>query len=380
MINLVLAKSKKSVSPFIFQYNREKVYTFEEAVFYASKEVLFMGKELLSENFYFWLDKVGLNNISKTVKEYHKKNNFENSFCYLMTISDVFTKDEIETVRYEIFSFYDKNNVDRYLFMAKKYQEKNPNMAISYYLKVIKSNDDFDALYNVGNLYKSINNFSSAVFYFEKANLIRNDVLLEKNLLECYIKTFQTEKAEVIFSKIESTLDISDRLFFKGEICFLQKKYSSQINYYLEAYKIKDDKTYFSKIIDTFISRRMYKEAEEFIKSCTIQDVDTVIKLAEVYKLSGNTKRAILYLEKNLPNYSDNIPMLVTLSSYKRQSYDRTFAKVYLHKAMQIDNTDKSVLLEKARTLKNDGYIKEYAQQIDWILTDIRDTYRSTHL
>lgn len=380
MENLVLAKSKKSIIPFIFQYNKLKVYTFEEAVFYASKEVLFMGTELFDENFYFWLDKIGLKTIAKAIKDYYKKNNFENSFCQLMSITDIFSKDEIEKIRSDIFLFYEKNNIDRYIFMAKKYEDINPNFAINYYLKVVNYTDDFDVLYSLGNLYKSINNFSSAIALFEKADLLYDNILIKKNLFECYIKVFDKEKAEIIFSKIENSLDVPDRLFFKGELCLLQKNYSSQISYYLDAYKIREDKVYFYKIIDTFINRRMYKEAEDFINNSNLQDVDTIIRLAEVYKLSGNTKKAIVYLEKYLPIYNDNITMLVALSSYKRQIYDRTFAKVYLNKALQIDNTNKNVLLEKARTLKNDGFIKEYAKQIDYILTDIRDTYRCNHL
>lgn len=377
MENLILAKQKRSYNPFTFKFTNKKVNTLEEACFFASKDAITLSEEVLSNDFFDWLISIGLSNYAKKLKDFTQKNDKADSFAYLLYMSNLFSKEEIEFFRKEIYIFDNKEDSEKYKLMADKYFFNNKiDVALKFYLMSLEYNKSIEVLNNIGYIYKITNNHKKAIYYLEQASFIKDDIQINKSLLESYIKVKDIENTKKIFNKIFMNLEEDELLFFKGEIAFLENDYVNQMEFYKKAYEINPINVYILKIADSYVQKRMYKEAEEFIKDKNVHDLNTILKLAEVLRLGGNIKKATKFLEDELHNFEDEISILLLLSKYKRLSHDNSFSKIYIYKARKIAPNDSSVLLETAMLEKAEGNMKEYNAKITKILEKFKSEYR----
>lgn len=378
MKNIILAKTKRHYRPFEFKFSDKKAYTMEEAVFIASKDFITLSDDLLSTDFFEWLNEIGLQNYSKSLKDICKKSDKATSFAYLLSISNLFSKDEIKAITSELHSFENRDDFDKYRLIAKEHLDKNRiYFAIKYYLKALEYNESVDVLNNLGCLYKKCNNHGEAIIYFEKALQKTDDIRVYKNLLESYIKQKQIKKAQNLLDKISDKIDKDILFYFKGEINYLNELYEDELKCYQKAFEINPKKEYVFKISDVFLRKRMYKDAEDFILQNQKLDVECIIRIAEILRMSGNTKKAISFLENNLSDFQDNLRILTTLVKYNRLSYNVNMSKLYLYKAVKISDKDNIAILERARLYKSEGDFKKYSSELDIILNHHKELYRN---
>ncbi len=368
MQNLTLCKTKNFI-PYTFINSNITVYSYEEAVYVFYENFTMHLKDIFSEKFYIWLNKIGIvANINSS--DIEKINSF-------MTNSDLFTVAEIDAFKNQVLEFFEKEDYEQYKIIAYDCLKiGNTVNAIFYYKKSLASKETIDVLSNLGYIYKVVKDYKSAIKYLHKAIEKTADVVVVEELLDCYIKVNDLKNARSLLKVCNEVFSPDLFSFYIGELCGLEKDFVEQIYFYKEAYTLKNDKRYVIKIIDYYIDHRNFKEAENFLNSIDLVDIDVIIKNTEIIRNNDGAKKALLFLQEHNRAYMQNKKYLVALAKYKRLSYDIAGAELSINIAKNLFPNDREIMLEQAIIKKSKGLQKEYTNDIKLIVNDLVEQYR----
>ncbi|HTA28344.1 MAG TPA: tetratricopeptide repeat protein [Bacteroidia bacterium] len=136
-----------------------------------------------------------------------------------------------------------KNGADKYgdeaslfyLGLGNYYRDSDPKLAVDYYAKYARLNNDADILNDIGNLYKSLKDYPNAAKYYER--LLQTNA----NPLTTYIKVSdawatmgQTDSAVVYYKKAQAIdLTVANEYYDNIETALEEvKQFKNAINHY----------------------------------------------------------------------------------------------------------------------------------------------------
>ncbi len=365
MQNLILM-SDISNANYVFKNSKYTVSSFEEAVYVLFNNVYVNKDDVLSEEFVVFIEKLKLFNISKILRN-NKLNKNEKIFDILKS-SNMFLVEECEEVVRKLEIFEQKEKYEQYKIIAKELINKNISISIKYYKKSVSEKIDFENIVALGYLYKATKDYEKAVSYFSIAKELGNNSKLTENLIECLLKTNRLEQAKEEIANNETK--ISQEVYFESiaDVCFLEKDYESQISFYKEAFYINKSTKLANKIIDFYITHRQFRLANEFMDSIEVADTSLVLKRAELIRLNENAKKACDFLLENIKNNEQDIKIFIKIAEYKRISYDEKGTDYYINKAKEIDENDRELLLEIAKSQKAKGQQNVYLEKLNDLL------------
>lgn len=375
MHDLIIAKMKPAKIPFIFKSINLKVYTFEEACYVAGCNFIIHKNEILTEEFNAFLK---INSINLTIDS---KNNEADIFINILKASNLFDEFKIEHIKNEIKIFNSFSKSKQYELIADEYfMLNNIDRALKYYLMSLELTETYEILSKVGNVYKINNKVNKAVYYYEKAfRLNNNEKNILENLLHCYIYLEYVEKAKYIMDSVKKIFSTDVLYFYKGKILFLEKEYQQALSFYLMAYEISNKKEYLLEILDYYIEHRLYNKAYDLVNNINIKDIKYILKKAKILNINEGARKACNYLESCQNDFLSNKKLYISISEYKRLSYDIDGAKYFLYKAKalsDVNNNDSEIRLQEAKIKKTIGNQKEYYEIIKEIIDDFKLKYR----
>ena len=214
--------------------------------------------------------------------------------------------------------------------MVYEYFQK-PDKAIEFFEKAIELDEQHKhAYYNLGNVYKSEYQYSSAIRAYKDALLINpSDIDAMNNLASTYHELSLDEEALELLLKIEklttpdfsSTKRLGSIYLNLGELEKAEKKFR-------EALKFKENSAFAYKCISEIkkysdLNHEDIREMHKLISDKTISDEDEMLlsfALGQVYEKFGEYDKAFSYIERGnaLKRVTINYSITETEDEYKK--------------------------------------------------------------
>ncbi len=196
-----------------------------------------------------------------------------------------------------------------YLGLGNYYRDSNPKLAVDYYAKYARLNNDADILNDIGNLYKSLKDYPNAAKYYERL------ISAGSNPLTTYIKVSdawatmgQTDSAVVYYKKAWALNPEMSRHYYEEiESALIKvKQYKNAINHYDIGIAAEpwDLSNYFCRGVAKVSNGELKESVDDFLveinywmgkKSLNNSASESAYNLAVVYDKLGNGVNAYKY-------------------------------------------------------------------------------------
>ncbi len=372
MAKLILAKNQEiSKYPFVFLSTGISVYTLEEAAFHLYQYWKICYNDFVSDEFYEWAKgRFGLFGY-----DFFQTDNKSLDYINFIELTGLFCNKEIKELEKKLKNWANTSQWIRYKENGDEaFYNKNYLKALKYYVKSTDIVDNYKVYNNIGLCYKYLDKNKLACDYFEKAlELNCKDEIVLVNLVESNIIIGKLDNGLKLLRDYVNVISEDKVIYFQGKIFDYKKNYKKALEKYNLACNIKFCKEYLFSYVDLCINMRMYSEAESFVSDFDYDDVEILLKKADIFYKAGNTKKAIDTL---LSNVSNDVKVITKLAMYYRLSYKLDESKKYIEMATKIDKNNLDVKMENAYILKYQGKFKEYNILINNILEEIKNNYK----
>lgn len=185
---------------------------------------------------------------------------------------------------------------DAYNYLAKIYQEQgNTELAIENFKKAVEFKPDFfEANYELGKIYFSLNDYKNASKYLTKAASVQLDnIELLSLTAETYRMTGRADDAIIIFEKI---LEIEPDSAFAnakaGEIYFQRLQYKKAIPYFEDAIRISFDENVALELAKCYFELNSLESAKNLADEVLAANKDN--KQAQALKRAAEYKAGLI--------------------------------------------------------------------------------------
>ncbi len=373
MAKLILAKNQDIYQkPFIFSSTGITVYSIEEAAFHLFKYWKVSFSDFNSPEFYQWAK----NNFNLAGYNFILSDKPSNNYINFMVLTELFTSEELYKLKQNLVKWEDTSLWLRLKERGDKaFYNKNYFSSLNFYLKAASISDNYKIYNNIGLCYKYLEKNNQALKYLEKAYLLNStDEKILVNLIETYILENMKDKALELLKENNNMIPEDEVVYFQGCILSANGNYKKALEKFNLASKINFKKIYLFAYVDLCVIMRLYSDAEIFVEQYESDNVDIILKKAEIFYKANNLKKAIDLLHSKI--FLNNIQIYFKLASYYRLSYNLEKSKKYIRMAEELDEYNLNVKLEKAYILKFEGKFKEYNNEIHKILEQLKNNYK----
>ena len=165
---------------------------------------------------------------------------------YLTLQASIYTSSHLEdsaAAVYDKIVRFDSTNVTAYYNLAQLIEVKKPTVALSYYKKIIDLiGPEWSVLVRIADINERMGNIKETITTVEELiKLNPSDLLLQKLLIESYIKTKDFEKALAnVNESLTSFPDDESLIDLKGRIFIQQGKWQDASDVYMKLVKSKN--------------------------------------------------------------------------------------------------------------------------------------------
>ncbi len=215
------------------------------------------------------------------------------------------------------------------------------------------------------------NSFEACFFLEEALRLDASSPFLYVALAEQYIQLAQRTETTESFDRAESrlkqaleidpkyapALELMSRLLSaRGKVEEAQRMVEHLVNSYPDERKYKID------LLTLSLTNRRFDRVDEIYRELSpdsAQDFDLARQVVAIYLMSGETERALPYMESLAKDDSLNAPVAYTLGTLYLQNGDTARALYEVDRALSLDSTDSRTWYLKLVIEFNEG---DYAQ------------------
>jgi tetratricopeptide (TPR) repeat protein len=376
--------------PYRFRATGISVFSFEEALYHCYHYWKQSADECLSEGFITWAHTaLGLSQIAARLREISKIENFTERYCSFLAVTPYFPDKKINALKKELGEWENRLEWEKLKERGDYFMENNEYAkAFSFYSNALLSSENPYVLNNAAVSLMKQARFAEASEYFERAmdSSPNGDVCFSLNYIESLIFGALYDKAWLAIGKVEAsqTAELSEILYFKGEINFRLKHYYSSVPFFDKAIQIeesqgKDASHYIHRLCDVYIKLRQFDLALALINRSKTKDKGFYKKQAEIHAACGNIPAAIRSIEAALMTERGSADLWTRLAAYYRLEYNFPKASSAIAAALNINPNNPHVKLEHARVNKAQGLTKKYQTTLSEILSDFKSIYREEY-
>ncbi len=379
--NLLRSVSPQDVqTPYNFKVTGVNVYSFEEAIYHCFHHWKQVVDEFASDDFIGWVqDVLGLSFIATEIKNIAGLSAFSERFIRFLSIIYYFDEEDLLDLKRTLKDWESRFEWEKLKERGDYLVESGyPEKAFGLYKKALQNDEANVALLNnIGICLMHMEKYTEAAGYFQNAYAIdRTNPNVLFHLIEAYVCDGDYAKAEQYLAVSKEDVSQSIVHYFRGEICFSKGQYIPAIMEYEKAVELDGDVYSIFRLADIYSKLRQFDKALNVLQKSDTDDINFLIKQAEIYKVCNNIPAAIRCIEKALTTDHTSAKLWTLLAMYHRMDYNLEKAELSVQRALVIQNDDGRANLEFARIRKAQGKMKEYQNILRKILKAFKKSYR----
>lgn len=273
------------------------------------------------------------------------------------------------------------------------FKEKDYKKAINIYEKIVKLDPQARDFYNLGILYEAINNFNSAISYYETALKLNPDwKTLYFKLGELNFKINKLNESLKYYTSAKNYFPEDGELFYKkGKINFITRRYESSLENLNTAlkYNYKNKMVYFligtihNKRSDYLKSIKSYEVIFPDNKNLEFNNYNIKKLLFDSYMkysasiMDSDDKTAEKYLLKAIEIDNTNIEVygMLSIIETNRKNYNKSLGYLWIAETIARDNNDINLMLAKVHFGR-----KSYREAVEYYETYIANNPRAVNV
>ncbi|MDR2650368.1 MAG: tetratricopeptide repeat protein [Clostridiales bacterium] len=368
------ASQAENHAAYLFRTTGVKVFSLEEALFYAYHNWKQTADDLFSPDFIDWVRRdLKLSEIADKLRGYASLS-FGDRLVSCLRVIDYFDESEIDSLLRDLDAWEKRLEWEKLKDWGDYLAARGmPGKAVIVYKKALADSRRVSLLNNLAVVLMRLERFAESVFLLEEA-LKRepSNKELAINYAEALIYAGRIRDATAVLD----SLPPSDAVFgLFGELYSRSGDFAKALTN-LTAAAGGGSVEYIYRLADYYISVSEYYNALNAINGVKRPDARTAVKRAEVFKAKEDYASASDILEKALSAWPDDAELWIQLSECCRRNYNIDRAIHASARALALHPDSARAKLEEVKVKRAQNRPREYQEALSRLIDSLKNEYR----
>lgn len=387
MLRLCVSQQDNS-APYTFAQTGQRVYSFEEALYFVYHNWRLLEDEFLDEGFVAWVAGLGLSYYSSKVGEVCLLPSVSQRLAGFLRLADYFDEEELGSLARQLEKWESRQDFEKLKERADYFAAMGePAKAAPLYRQAVGLMDCEKLLNNYGVALMQMQNYPAAAACFARAlDIAPGSAALAVNLSECLILGGETDGARASLERAVALASetrggqrhFADISYLRGILAWAERRHMDALAHLKEACELAPDSAFFvNEMAKKLTAMRRFDAALALLETSPKKDHSYYKAKADAHAAARDFPSAIRAVRFAI-NFSEGNPasLHTALAAYHRQDYDLALAELAIEKALEADPDSEAAKLERARIKKAQGRTRDYQAGLNDVLASLKRKYR----